>query len=47
MMIFFVNKNYLSFVLIFDFSQLIEKCVDARGYKLVQFIQKTPKSVFG
>jgi hypothetical protein len=31
MMIFSINKNYLSFVLIFNFSQLTEKVVATRG----------------
>jgi hypothetical protein len=30
-MIFSINKNYLSFVLIFNFSQLTEKVVATRG----------------
>jgi hypothetical protein len=30
-MIFCVNKNYLSFLLIFDFSQLTEKAAATRG----------------
>jgi hypothetical protein len=36
MMIFSINKNYLSFVLIFDFSQLSEKpATDVQGSQLV------------
>jgi hypothetical protein len=30
-MVFFVNKNYPSFVFIFDFSQFIEKFAATRG----------------
>jgi hypothetical protein len=29
-MVFFVNKNYLTFVLIFDFSQLTKKVAGTR-----------------